>query len=101
MSFEGTKISEFNQCQKSDKTPFIFYADFERLIEKIDGCKTILKSHLQQHQVNIFHQVFQCRQDRHLKAENKQDIYRGKDCIKMFCEFLRAHPMEIIIFLEK
>ena len=33
--------------------------------------------------------------------ENKQDIYRGKDCIKKFCEFLRAHAMEIIIFLEK
>ena len=49
MPFEDTKISEFNQCQKSDKTPFIFYADLERLIEKIDGCKTILKSHLQQH----------------------------------------------------
>ena len=38
MPFEDTKISEFNQCQKSDKTPFIFYGDLDRLIEKIDGC---------------------------------------------------------------
>ena len=31
--------SEFNQCQKSDKTPFIIYAYLEFCIEKIDRCK--------------------------------------------------------------
>ena len=39
MSSEDTKILEFNQYQKSDKAPFIIYADLECLIEKIDGCK--------------------------------------------------------------
>ena len=34
-----TKILEFNQYHKSDKTPFIIYAGREYLIEKIDGCK--------------------------------------------------------------
>ena len=34
-----TKISEFNEYQKSDRTPFIIYAYLECLIEKIDGCK--------------------------------------------------------------
>ena len=28
-----------NQYQKSDKAPFIIYADFECIIEEIDGCK--------------------------------------------------------------
>ena len=37
--FEDTKILEFNQYQKSNKTPFIIYADYEWLTEKIDGCK--------------------------------------------------------------
>ena len=23
--------------------------------------------------------------------ENKHDVYRGKDCMKMFCESLREH----------
>ena len=23
--------------------------------------------------------------------ENKHDIYRGKDCMKKFCEYLREH----------
>ena len=39
MSSEDTKILEFNQYQKSEKAPFIIYADLEYLIEKIDGCK--------------------------------------------------------------
>ena len=38
MPSEDTKIIEFYQYQKSDKAPFIIYADFECLIEKIDGC---------------------------------------------------------------
>ena len=39
MSSEDTKILEFNQYQKSDKAPFIIYADLECIIEKIDECK--------------------------------------------------------------
>ena len=39
MPAKDTKILEFNQYQKSDKSPFIIYADLECLIEKIDGCK--------------------------------------------------------------
>ena len=43
MTFEDTKILKFNQNQKFDKSPFIIYADIEYLIEKIVGCKIILK----------------------------------------------------------
>ena len=39
MSSEDTKILEFNQYQKSDKAPFVIYADLESIIEKTDGCK--------------------------------------------------------------
>ena len=39
MYSEDTKIIEFHQYEKSDKAPFIIYADLECLIEKIDGCK--------------------------------------------------------------
>ena len=39
MTSEDTEILEFNQYQKSDKAPFIIYADLECLKEKIDGCK--------------------------------------------------------------
>ena len=36
---EDTKILEFNQHQKSDKTPFIIYVHLDSLIEKTDGRK--------------------------------------------------------------
>ena len=39
LPFEDTEILEFNQYQKSDKAPFIIYADLECIIEKTDGCK--------------------------------------------------------------
>ena len=45
---EDTKILEFNQHQKSDKAPFIIYADAECLIEEIDRCKNNTENHLQQ-----------------------------------------------------
>ena len=39
MASEDAKILEFNQYNKSDKAPFIIYADIEFLVEKIDGGK--------------------------------------------------------------
>ena len=33
--------------------------------------------------------------------ENKHNVYRGKDCIKKFCEFLGEHAMKIISFKKK
>ena len=33
--------------------------------------------------------------------ENKHDVYRGKYCIKKFCESLREHAMKIINFKKK
>ena len=46
MSLECTNVLEFNRYHKSDKAPFIIHADFDCIIEKIDGCKIILKIHL-------------------------------------------------------
>ena len=39
MPFEDTKRLEVHEYQKSDKAPFIIYADLECLIKKTDGCK--------------------------------------------------------------
>ena len=33
--------------------------------------------------------------------ENKYDVYRGKDCMKKFCEFLREHVTKINDFKNK
>ena len=33
--------------------------------------------------------------------QNKHDLYKGKDCMKKFCEFLRVHAIKIITFKTK
>ena len=39
MHSEDDKMLEFNQHQKSDKIPSIFYADIKSLINRINGCE--------------------------------------------------------------
>ena len=39
MPSDDNKILEFKQYQKSDKAPFIIYADLECTIEKLHGFK--------------------------------------------------------------
>ena len=33
--------------------------------------------------------------------ENKHDVHKGKDCIKLFCEYLREQAMKMINFKMK
>ena len=95
---EGTKILEFYKNQKPDKAPFIIYADLKCIIEKIDGSKnnpeisstTKVSEHIpsgfSMSTVSSFRNI-----------ENKHDVYRGKDCMKKFCESLREQAMKKII----
>ena len=84
---EDTEILEFNQYQKPDKAPFAIYADSEFLIEKMVGCK------------NNPENSFTTKVGQHIPSdlsiltilsfrniENQHDVYRVKDCIKIFCE---------------
>ena len=103
MPFKNIKILEFNQYQKSDKAPFIIYADLERIIEKIDGCKSNPENSsttkVSEHVPSGF---LMCTISSIRSIENKHDMYRGKDCVKKFCEFLREHTrMKIINFKRK
>ena len=43
MSSEDNKVLEFNQYCKSDRAPFIIYADHESLMGKIDRCTNNLE----------------------------------------------------------
>ena len=83
MPFKDTKILEFNQYQKSDKAPFIIYADLECVTEKIDRYKNNpensatakvskhIPSGFSMSTISSFRRI-----------ENKHDQYSGKDCIK-------------------
>ena len=96
---EDTKTLEFNQYKKSDKTPFIIYADLECLIEKIDRCnnnpENLSTLKINEHIPSGFSMstISLLR-----SIENKHNICRGKDCMKKFCESLREHAMKKINF---
>ena len=102
MPSKDTKILELTWYQKTDKKPFIIYADLECIIEKIDRCKnnrenpssTKVSEHIpscfSMSTVSSFRSI-----------ENMLDVYRGKDYMKKFFELLRMHTMKIISFLKK
>ena len=46
MPSEKDNILVFNQFMKSDKMPYIIYADVESLIRKTDGCTNNLENSL-------------------------------------------------------
>ena len=94
---EDTKILEFHQYKKSNNAPFVIHADFECLIEKIDGCKnnpensSIIK--VSEHIPSGF-SISTISSFKNI--ENKHDVYRDKDYMKKFCESLRAHTIKRI-----
>ena len=102
MPSEGTKILEFNQYQKSDKPPFIIYADLQRVIGKTDKCKNNPKNGSETKVSIYIPSGFSMSTISSLRSiENKHDVYRAKDCIKKFYEFLREDAMEKINFKKK
>ena len=102
MPSADTKILEFNQYQISDKAPFVIYSDLGCIIEKTDGCKNnpenLSTAIVSQH---IPSGVSISTIPSFRSIENKHDVYRGKDCMKKFCEFLREHSMNIINLKNK
>ena len=90
MPSEDTKMLEFSQNKKSDNEPFIIYADLECLIEKIDGCKnnpensstTKVSEHIPLSFLMSTISSFK-------NIENIHDVYKGKNCMKNLCEYLR------------
>ena len=102
MPSEDTKILEFNQYQKSDKAPYITYAELACLIEKIDGCKNNPENKSKTQVNELIPSGFSISAMSSFKSiENKHDIYRGKDCMKKLCETLRQHKMKIILKKKK
>ena len=102
MQSEVNKILEFNQNQKFVKTPFVTCADLECLIEKTDECKnnpensstTKVGEHISSGSSMSTILSFN-------SIEYNHDVYRGKECMKKFCESLREQAMKIINFKKE
>ena len=98
MPSEKNNILELNQYMKSNKMPYIIYTNMESF-EKIDGCANNPEN---SSTTEIVEQI-PCRYSMSTTCafdhiENTHSLYRGKDYIKKFCEFLREHAKNIINF---
>ena len=83
--------------KRSTKTPFIIYPDFEPLLEKISTChnnpKKSSTSKINEHRPSRCSLFTQCLFD---ATKNNIDFYRDKDCMKMFCKYLKQHAAKVI-----
>ena len=102
MPSEDTEILGFNRYEKSDEEPFIFYADLECILEKIDGCKNDPKN-LSTTKVNehipLRFSISTVSSFRNI--EIKPDVCRGKYPMETFCGFLREQARKVINFKDK
>ena len=102
MRSQDTIILEFNQNQKSNKAPFVIYADLECIIENIDGCKINPEnSSTTKASKHILSGFSMSTISSFRNIENKHDVYTRKDCMKKFCGSLRERPMKVINFKKK
>ena len=102
MRSEKDNILEFNQYLKSDKMPYIIYADIESLIKKIDECannpENSSTTKIGEH-IPCGYSISTIFAFDH--REHKHSLYRGKDCMKKFGESLREHAKNIFHIEKK
>ena len=102
MPSEKDNILEFNQYMKSDKMPYIIYADIESLIRKTDGCT----NNPEKSSTTKIGEHIPCGYSMstiwgfdHIK--DKHTLCRVKNCMKKFCTSFREHAKNIIDFEKK
>ena len=85
MRSDNIKVLEFHQYQKSDKAPFIIQAVFECMIGKIGGCKINPENSSTTKVTKHIPSDFSISTISSFRStEDKHDVYRDKDCMKMF-----------------
>ena len=92
MPTEKNKILKFNQYMKSDKTYYIIQGDLESLTKKIDGSQNFSTTKTDEH--------IPCGHSSSTnwgfgEIEKKHTLYRGKDCMKKFCDSLKEPQKKI------
>ena len=96
-------LEKDDQYMDSDKMPYIFYADIESLIKKIDGCA----NNPENSSTTRISESIPCGYSMSTiwafdHIENKHTLYCGKDRMKMFfVTSSREHAKNIINFQKK
>ena len=88
MPEKGNNILKFNNYHKQQPVPFVIYADFEAITEKINGCKPNNdKSYTEAYQKHTDcgygYKVVCCHDDKYSKPVQ---IYRGENAVYKFME---------------
>ena len=94
---------EFCDAQNQFKVPFIMYADFESILEPIQGPnpdpKESYASDANKHSPSGW-----CVYGKFAYGEVKDPLklYRGKDCLEKFCDYIRQEAYRLYhMFPEK
>ena len=99
---KGTML-EFKNYHRSEKVPFIVYADFECYIKPLQSCEPNPESsytkHYQKHEPSSFCYYVKCFDDD--VYEPKLVSYTGEDAAQKFVEMLEEDIKEITSILEK
>ena len=87
---------------KSIRAPYAIFADIESLLKKMDTCTNDLDksstTQLNKHETCGYSLVTHCSFD---EKNNAIDYYRGKDCLKKFCQDLKKQVKSIVDFEKK
>ena len=99
---KGTML-EFKNYHRSEKAPFIVYADFECFIKPIQSCdpddKKSYNKQYQKHEPSSFCYYIKCFDDE--VYEPKLVSYTGEDAAQKFVEMLKEDIREIISISKK
>ena len=102
MPNEDNKILKYIPGEKSLKVPFIIYADLECLLQKIKSCQNSPeKSYTEKkavHKPSGYSLITFCSFD---QFNNERKYYRGRDCMKIFCNYLKDQANKIINYEKK
>ena len=99
MPDEDNKILNYISREKSLKVPFTIYANLECLLRKINTCSNNPdKSYAEKKATHRPSGVTCCSFH---KSKNECNYYRGKDCMKMFCNDLKDQALKIINYRKK
>ena len=95
MPTKNNNIIKYNHGEKFMKVPFIIYVDLECLLEKrstwINNPHESSTTKINKHTLSGYSIFTSCSFD---ESSNKLNFYRGKDCMKKFCEDLRIHAIK-------
>ena len=101
MPKEGESL-KYHPGVKSMKAPYIIVADIESLFREMNTCSNNpSKSSTEKknkHEMCGYSLFTDCSFD---EKNNKLDYYRGKDCLKRFCQDLRKQARPVIDFEKK